>query len=83
MTNVVPLSGEPQWQYDTVFDGGDKGCGDLILDLRLFFKDLAPGTRVVVVAHDPGAPIDLPAWCRLTGHQYLAEAPPHYLIQRR
>ncbi|MFN8499283.1 MAG: sulfurtransferase TusA family protein [Anaerolineae bacterium] len=74
---------EPQWQYDVVFDGGDKGCGELVLDLKLFFQPLASGTRVLVVAHDPGAPADLPAWCRLTGHHCLAETPPHYLIQRR
>ncbi len=83
MTKPAQLTNEPPWPYDVVFDGGDKGCGELVLDLRLFFQSLAPGTRVLVVAQDPGAPTDLPAWCRLTGHHYQAGDPPHYLIQRR
>ena len=42
-----------------------------------------PGARLLVVAHDPGAPEDLPAWCRLTGNRLLEARPPHYLIERR
>lgn len=30
-----------------------------------------PGTVVHVIATDPAAPLDLPAWCHMTGHHYL------------
>jgi tRNA 2-thiouridine synthesizing protein A len=33
--------------------------------------DLAPGTVVHLIAADPAAPIDLGAWCHLTGHTCL------------
>ncbi len=32
---------------------------------------LPPVTVVHVLANDPAAPLDLPAWCHLTGHDYL------------
>jgi tRNA 2-thiouridine synthesizing protein A len=32
---------------------------------------MPPGEVVTVAADDPAAPIDLPAWCHLTGHTYL------------
>ena len=32
---------------------------------------LAPGTRVEAVCTDPGALQDIPAWCRINGHQVL------------
>ncbi|GGQ27494.1 tRNA 2-thiouridine synthesizing protein A [Actinomadura coerulea] len=54
-----------------VIDGGDRSCVRLLLELRGRIADLAPGTVVHLVAADPAAPIDLPAWCHLTGHDYL------------
>lgn len=33
---------------------------------------LAPGDVVEVVATDPGALNDIPAWCRVHGHKVLA-----------
>jgi tRNA 2-thiouridine synthesizing protein A len=74
---------KPAWNYALEFEGGDKSCGELILELKLFIQDLPAGTRLLVIARDPGAWIDIPAWCRLTGHEYVNEAPPYYLIQRR
>ena len=32
-------------------------------------KDLKPGDRLKVVCTDPGAKNDIPAWCRINGHQ--------------
>lgn len=79
----APPPPPPGWQFDCQYDGGDRACGDLILELRQFFAGLAPGARVRVIAHDPGAWIDIPAWCRVTGHTYLDESPPSYLIERK
>jgi TusA-related sulfurtransferase len=73
----------PTWDFDHEFDGGEKSCGELILELRQYFAPLQPGTRVCVIAHDTGAWIDIPAWCRVTGHGFLDESHPYYLLQRR
>lgn len=71
------------WDYNQVFDGGRKSCGELILDLAQFFKTLPAGTRVCVIAYDEAAWIDIPAWCRLTENGFLAEKPPFYLLRRK
>lgn len=34
-------------------------------------KDLPPGTELEAVCTDPGALIDIPAWCRINGHEVL------------
>ncbi|MDZ7748291.1 MAG: sulfurtransferase TusA family protein [Halofilum sp. (in: g-proteobacteria)] len=35
-------------------------------------RALAPGDELVVHASDPGAAHDIPAWCRVHGHELLA-----------
>jgi tRNA 2-thiouridine synthesizing protein A len=36
---------------------------------RIF--ELPPGTRVEAICTDPGALQDIPAWCRINGHEVL------------
>lgn len=74
---------KPQWEYTHAFDGGTKECGELLLDLRMYFDTLPPATRVCVTTQDPGAWIDLPAWCRVVGHHCIERAHPFYLIEKR
>ncbi|WP_033324157.1 sulfurtransferase TusA family protein [Actinomadura atramentaria] len=54
-----------------VVDGQDRGCTRLLLELRTRLAGLPGGTLVHVIATDPTATIDLPAWCHLTGHSYI------------
>lgn len=54
-----------------VLDGGDRRCVLLLIELRKLTTTLSPGTVIHLIATDPAAPIDLPAWCHLTGHAYL------------
>ena len=68
---------------DLVWDAGDLGCGELVLELRFRMQDLSPGQVLRLVALDPGAPADLPALCRLTGHTLLSAEHPVYLIRRK
>ena len=65
------------------YDAGDLGCGELVLELRSPLNRLGAGERLRLTARDPGAPEDLPAWCRLTGHRLVGADPPTYLIARR
>jgi tRNA 2-thiouridine synthesizing protein A len=68
---------------DAVWDAGGMGCGDLVLALRMRLAAMEPGQVLELIASDPGAPADLPAWCRMTGHALLAEHPPVYHIRRK
>lgn len=68
---------------DAVWDAGDMGCGDLVLELRLRLRAMKPGEVLRVTARDPGAPEDLPAWCGLTGHAMVSANHPVYLIRRK
>jgi tRNA 2-thiouridine synthesizing protein A len=68
---------------DVVWDAGDLACGDLLLQLRLRMEPMPAGQVLRLVALDPGAPADLPAWCRLTGHTLLSSEPPVYRIRRK
>ena len=65
------------------WDAGEMGCGDLVLELRFRLAPLRPGALFRLVARDPGAPEDLPAWCGMTGHTLIRASHPEYLIQRR
>jgi len=65
------------------WDAGDQGCGELALELRMRLENLKAGDVFRLTSTDLGAPEDLPAWCRLTGHALLAAAPPHYWIRRK
>lgn len=55
-------------------DGGDRACGELLLVLAARARQLSAGVDVRLIATDPAAAIDLPAWCYLTGHTFLRAA---------
>lgn len=59
---------------DVVWDAGDLGCGELVLDLRKRLRAM-PGGVMKVISLDAGAPEDLPAWCRLTRNELLRHDP--------
>jgi len=67
---------------DEEWDAGDLACGELVLELRLKMRALPPGATLELCATDPGAPEDLPAWCRLTGHELVLARAPRYRIRR-
>lgn len=56
------------------WDAGDLGCGELVLELRTRLKRM-PGQVLFLIARDPGAPEDIPAFCRMTGHEILQTDP--------
>jgi tRNA 2-thiouridine synthesizing protein A len=67
-----------------VLDGGDRRCVLLLLELRQLIITVPAGAVIHLIATDPAAPLDLPAWCHLTGHTYLGPVPgeqPTYAMQ--
>ncbi|WP_433381096.1 sulfurtransferase TusA family protein [Streptosporangium sp. CA-115845] len=68
----------------SVLDGGHRSCVVLLMELRRHVSAIAPGDVVHLIAHDPAAPLDLAAWCHLTGHTYLGPVPgdqPTYAVR--
>ena len=66
------------------WDAGDLACGPMLLVLKRRLEGLTPGMVLRLVTRDEGAPVDVPAWCRLTGHSLLEfEHPVYYLSPRK
>lgn len=65
------------------WDAGEMGCGELVIQLKIRLRDLRPGELFHLVARDPGAREDIPAWCRLTGNELVVADHPRYLIRRQ
>jgi TusA-related sulfurtransferase len=70
----------PNWPFDDEFDGGEETCGRVIVNLHLYIRDQEPGVRILVISRDPGAPVELPAWCRMTKNELTEMQHPYYLI---
>lgn len=50
-------------------------CPQPIIDIARFARDATGGTRVRLLADDPAADADVPAWCRMRGHALLERTP--------
>ncbi len=78
---MPPTTPEPH--ADDHWDAGELGCGELVIDLRMRMRALAPQQILRLVALDPGAHADIPAWCGMTGHALVHAAHPVYFIRRK
>ncbi len=60
-------------------------CPMPVIRTQEFIKGLQPGDEFEVIATDPGALQDIPAWCRVHGHTVVAaeESAPDILIRIR
>lgn len=65
------------------WDAGEMGCGQLAVELRRRIDEMSPGDTLEIISRDPGAPSDLPAWCRMTGNELVSADPPIYVIKRK
>ena len=67
-------TGDVTGSFDFEWDAGDMGCGELLIKLRKQLRAM-PGKVIKLVARDPGAIVDIPSYCRITGHTLLRSAP--------
>lgn len=60
-------------------------CPMPVIRTQELIRQLAAGDELEVVATDPGALEDIPAWCRVHGHEVLAtsEQSPEITIRIR
>ena len=59
-----------------VVDARGLRCPLPVIRLAAAVRDLAPGTLVTVLATDPAARLDVPAWARMRGHTMAATTDP-------
>ena len=69
-------------------DQRGRRCPLPIIELARHVDDVGVGELIAVAADDPAARLDIPAWCRMRGHEYVGEgaAPdgvPVYTVRRR
>jgi tRNA 2-thiouridine synthesizing protein A/cysteine desulfurase len=62
-------------------------CPAPIIELARHLADVEPGELLGVVASDAAARVDVPAWCRMTGHEFVGEESaedgvPRYVVRR-
>jgi tRNA 2-thiouridine synthesizing protein A len=69
---------------DLFYDAGDQGCaGGPLEEIARMLRRLQSGQTLEVRATDPGVAVDLPAWCRMTGHTLVDQRADRYLIRRK
>ncbi|TAM85320.1 MAG: sulfurtransferase TusA family protein [Jatrophihabitans sp.] len=57
-----------------IVDCRGRRCPLPILDLARRIGEVAVGRTLTIEADDPAAPPDVRAWCRMTGHEFVAQA---------
>jgi len=62
-------------------------CPAPIIELARHISEVEPGGLLGVVASDAAARVDVAAWCRMTGHEYVGEETaddgvPRYVVRR-
>ena len=72
---------------DLEIDCRDLPCPRPIIELAKALPGVPVGGLLAVVAHDPAARHDVPAWCRLRGQEYVGEeladdGAPRYVVKR-
>lgn len=68
-------------------DCRDQPCPRPIIELARALPDVAVGDLLAVLARDPAARHDVPAWCRMRGQEYVgedatADGVPRYTVRR-
>jgi len=57
----------------TPLDQRGRRCPLPIIALARHIGDVEIGELIAVAADDPAARLDVPAWCRMRGHEYVGE----------
>ena len=62
-------------------------CPMPVIELARHIGDIEVGELVAVVANDPAARVDVPAWCRMRAHEFVGsdlagDGAPRHLVRR-
>lgn len=58
-----------------VVDSRGRRCPLPVVDLARAAAAQPPGTVLALLADDPAAATDVPAWCAMRGHEFLGAEP--------
>lgn len=79
------MSGDaaPPSEPPVVVDARGLVCPQPVIDAARAARGLPPGTLLEVLATDPAAALDLPAWCRMRGHELVEvrQGPPGQAVR--
>lgn len=71
-----PPVGTPAVEDGTpVVDSRGRRCPQPVIDLAVRMRGVPVGTVVTLLADDPAARLDVPAWCAMRGQTFLGEQP--------
>ena len=70
-------------RFAAEWDAGEMGCGEVLIQLRLRFRPLQTGDIFRLITRDIAAPLEIPAWCRVTKRQLLHAEHPEYWIEQK
>ena len=87
MTGSTGSTGAAEPAEPVELDCRGRRCPLPVIELARRIGSVPVGGSVVVVADDPAARVDIPAWCRMRGQDYLGENPasdgvPTYRVRR-
>lgn len=75
---------QSHFNADVFYDAGVKGCAEGPLEeIAGLMRRMSSGQTLEVHATAPSVAGDLPAWCRLAGHELIGHEGEHYLIRRK
>jgi tRNA 2-thiouridine synthesizing protein A len=57
-------------------------CPLPVIKLAQAFPDVAIGDTITVLADDPAAATDIPAWCRLRSQELVSAIDNRYVVRR-
>jgi len=77
------MRSQDKQEVTTQWDAGDIGCGHLAAGLARALSELSAGQSLWLITSDAGAPIDVPAWCRMTKHSLISATHPNYIICKK
>jgi tRNA 2-thiouridine synthesizing protein A len=65
-----------------VLDCRGQRCPLPVIELARRLPELPVGAVLRVLADDPAAAVDIPAWCRMRGHEYVGAMAAGYDVRR-
>lgn len=71
----MTADGRRAFPEEHVVDARGKRCPLPVIDLARFVAAHPGAARVLVLATDPAAAHDIPAWCRMRGHRFVEARP--------
>jgi tRNA 2-thiouridine synthesizing protein A len=74
----------PGIEADEHYDAGNRDCAEGPIDeIAVQLRKMNSGQVLDIQASDPSVAEDIPAFCRLSGHEFVKQEGDHYLVRRK